>query len=134
MICFVKSLVFNIRKNLIMDIYCLAYNNSDVFVYDLSLNERFEVEAGKSYNFSESLYKSLGNFFNNSITLEEFLEDIKNEIGIKPRLIIPSRNFETECLFLDDDIKNEIFESMINIGNSKNVNTYIPIEMCRYVL
>tara|TARA_Y100001972_G_scaffold38686_1_gene47717 strand:- start:9819 stop:10202 length:384 start_codon:yes stop_codon:yes gene_type:complete len=127
-------LVFNIRKNLIMDIYCLAYNNSDVFVYDLSLNERFEVEAGKSYNFSESLYKSLGNFFNNSITLEEFLEDIKNEIGIKPRLIIPSRNFETECLFLDDDIKNEIFESMINIGNSKNVNTYIPIEMCRYVL
>jgi len=134
LICFVKSLVFNIRKNLIMDIYCLAYNNSDVFVYDLSLNERFEVEAGKSYNFSESLYKSLGNFFNNSITLEEFLEDIKNEIGIKPRLIIPSRNFETECLFLDDDIKNEIFESMINIGNSKNVNTYIPIEMCRYVL
>ncbi len=117
-----------------MDIYCLAYNNNDVFVYDLSLNERFEVEAGKSYNFSESLYKSLGNFFDNSITLEEFLEDIENEIGIKPSLIIPSRHFETECMSLDDDIKNEIFESMISIGNAKNVNTYIPIEMCRYVL
>tara|TARA_B100000941_G_scaffold290414_1_gene272352 strand:- start:1973 stop:2326 length:354 start_codon:yes stop_codon:yes gene_type:complete len=117
-----------------MNIYCIGYNNSNVFVCDLVLNNMFEIEAGCSKNFTEDLYSSMNSFLDGNITLEEFLDDIEQEFGFRPTLIIPSKTLDEDSLLMNDDIREQIFNSMIKVGNVNTGYTFIPITMSEYVL
>ena len=117
-----------------MNIYCIGYNNNNVFVCDLVLNNMFEIEAGYSKNFTEVLYSSMNSFLDGDITLEEFLDDIEQEFGFRPTLIIPSNTLEEDSLLMNDDIREQIFDNMIKVGNIKTGRTFIPIAMSEHVL
>ena len=117
-----------------MDLCCIGYNNNEVFIYDLTLNNRFEVEAGRVLNFTEELYQSLDDYVDENITINEFLDDISLEYGIRPSLLMPSRNIKNECKDLPKNIRNKILDSMISIGRFNSPSMYIPIELCKYVI
>ena len=117
-----------------MNIYCIGYNNSNVFVCDLVLNNMFEVEAGCSKNFTEDLYSSMNNFLDGNITLVEFLDDVEKEFGFRPTLIIPSNTLADDSLLMNDNIREQVFNSMIKVGNVNTGYTFIPISMSEYVL
>jgi len=117
-----------------MNIYCIGYSNSEVFVYDLILNNMFEIEAGCIKNFTEELYSSMNSFLDGNITLVEFLDDIEQEFGFRPTLIIPSNSLVEDSLLMNDDIREQIFNSMIKVGNVNTGYTFIPITMSEYVL
>lgn len=117
-----------------MNLYCIGYNDYEVFIYDLSLNDRFEVEAGRVLNFTGDLYRSLDNYVEGDITINEFLDDISLEYGIRPKLVMPSSNLDEELNGLSDIIKNDIMLNLISIGSAKNPVNYIPVEFCKYLV
>lgn len=117
-----------------MNLYCIGYNDDDVFIYDLSFNNRFEVEAGRILNFTDELYESFDNYLDDAITVNEFLDDISAVHGVRPSLVMPSDSIENICKDLPEDIKNEVLASVISIGKANSPNTYIPIEHCKHVI
>ena len=117
-----------------MNIYCIGYDVSNVFGYELLLNDNFDVEAGKIHDFTESLYESLENYFDNSITLEEFLDDVNSALGFRPTLILTPSFFADDCIQMETSIRDKIFSNMIKLGNINTANTFLPISMCEYVL
>jgi len=117
-----------------MDIHCLSYNNNNIFALDLSLDSNFEVEAGKLYSFSDKLYVSLISYLKDSITLNEFLDDIYDETGILPKHVISSSNFTQGLDYLTDAEREELDETIISIGRKSNQLNLVPIDMCKYVL
>lgn len=117
-----------------MNLYCIGYNDDDVFIYDLSLNDRFEVEAGRILNFTDELYESFDNYLDDIITVNEFLDDVSTVYGVRPRLVMPPDSIENICEDLPEDIKNEVLSSVISIGKANSPSTYIPIEHCKHVI
>ena len=117
-----------------MNLYCIGYNDDDVFIYDLSLNDRFEVEAGRILNFTDELYESFDNYLDDAITVNEFLDDVSAVHGVRPSLVMPSDSIENICKDLPEDIKNEVLASVISVGKAHSPSTYIPIEHCKYVI
>jgi len=117
-----------------MNLYCIGYDDDEVFIYDLSLNDRFEVEAGRILNFTDELYQSFDNYIDEVITVDEFLDDVSDTFGLRPRLVMPSDSIENICKDLPEDIRNEILDNVISIGKANSPSTYIPIEHCKHVI
>lgn len=117
-----------------MNLYCIGYNDYEVFIYDLTLNDSFSVEAGRILDFTNELYESLDNYLYGDITINEFLDDIQLEYGIRPNLLMPTGSIENMCKDLPKNIKNKILSSIISIGKANSPNTYIPIEHCKYII
>ena len=117
-----------------MDIHCISYDVNNIFIMDLSLDNNFEVCAGKIYDFSEKLYQSLNYYKNNIISLSEFLDDVEDETGILPRHILSPGNFDELSEFLDEQDMADLLESVINIETKNSSIQLAPIEMCDYVL
>lgn len=117
-----------------MDIHCLSYSTHDIFVLNLSLDNNFEVEAGKLYNFNDKLWESLRDYLNDTITLNEFLDDVYDETGILPKHVISSDNFSEGFDYLSSKEKDELEKTIVSIGRKNNQLNLIPIDMCRYVL
>lgn len=117
-----------------MNIYCIGYNNNKVFGCDFVFNNKFEVEAGSSDDFTDDLYKSLNDYLDGSITLDELIDDIELEFGYRPTLVMPSDTIADDIAEMEEDEKEKIFSSMIKVGNVNNSCCFLPINMCEYVL
>tara|TARA_B100001287_G_C22660302_1_gene519982 strand:+ start:1577 stop:1930 length:354 start_codon:yes stop_codon:yes gene_type:complete len=117
-----------------MDIHCISYDNNNIFILDLSLDNDFEVCAGRLYDFSEKLYQSLNYYNNNVITLNEFLDDIEDETGILPSYIMAPTSFDKETAELEEEERSAFLENVINIGKKSRSINLVPVDMCSYVL
>jgi len=117
-----------------MNLCSIGYNDEEIFIYDLTLNDRFEVEAGRILNFTEELYQSFDDYADDIITVDEFLDDVNDVYGIRPRLVMPPDRIENICKDLPASIKNEVLNNVISIGRANSPSTYIPIEHCKHVI
>lgn len=117
-----------------MNLYSIGYNDEEIFIYDLTLNDRFEVEAGRILNFTEELYQSFDNYADDIITVNEFLDDVNNVYGVRPQLVMPPDSIKNICKDLPEDIRNDILDNVISIGKANSPSMYIPIEHCKNVI
>lgn len=117
-----------------MDIHCLSYNTHSVCALNLSLDNNFEVEAGKLYNFNDKLWKSLQEYLSDVISLNEFLDDVYDVTGILPKHVISSDNFSQGFDYLSEQEREELEATIVSIGRKNNQLNLIPIDMCKYVL